>query len=69
MRTRYFSECDSTCPVENLEVSPVVEDAAAGAGEDAPIRPGRVLLQVLDEECNQFGMEGHATGFSRVAGA
>ena len=39
--------------MEDLEVGPVVEDAAAGAGEDAPSRAGTALLQVLSEERDQ----------------
>jgi len=33
--------------MEDLEVGPVVEDAAAWAGEDAPVRAWWVVLEML----------------------
>lgn len=59
-----LGECDGPCLVEDLEVGAVVEDAAAGTGEDAPSRARRVFLQVLGEKRDQLGMKGHETGFS-----
>src|SRR5262245_66415516 len=50
--------------MEDLEVGPVIEDAAAGTGEDAPVRAGRILLQVLAEERDQLRMEGHRAGLT-----
>ena len=50
--------------MEDQQVRPVVENAATRAGEDAPIQPGRELLEVLAEQCDQFGMEGHRAGFA-----
>src|SRR5262249_42759752 len=50
--------------MEDLEVGPVLEDAAPGTGEDAPVRAGRILLQVLAEERDQVRMEGHRAGLT-----
>ena len=64
-----LGNCDVTCLVEDLEVGPVVEDAATWAGEDAAGGPGGVLLQVLGEECDQLRMERARDGFLLAAGA
>ena len=53
--------------MENLEVCPVIEDAAARAGEDTAIGPGRVLLEMFAEECDELGMEGHWVGLTARA--
>jgi hypothetical protein len=53
--------------VEDLEVGPVVEDAAAGTGEDAPGRPGRVLLQMLLDPHVVGGAVIHQAASSREA--
>src|SRR6516165_11399894 len=48
--------------VEDQQVGPVIEDAPTRAGEDAPVRPGRELLEVLAEQRDQFGMKRHRAG-------
>jgi hypothetical protein len=53
--------------VKDLEIRAVVEDAAAGTGEDATVRPRRVLLDVLAEQRDEFGMDGHRAGLAAGA--
>ena len=50
--------------MEDLEVGAVVEDAAVWAGEDASVGVRRVVLEMLVEERDQFGMDGHRAGFA-----
>src|SRR6516225_563510 len=53
------SESSGTGLVEDQKVRPVVEDAAAWAGEDAPVRAGWELLEVLTEKRDQLRVDGH----------
>jgi hypothetical protein len=53
--------------VKDLEIRAVIEDAATGTGEDAPVRSGRVLLDVLGEKRDEFGMDGHRAGLAAGA--
>jgi hypothetical protein len=53
--------------VEDLEVGAVVEDAAARAGEDAPLRARRVVLEMKAEERDQLGMDGYRAGLAAGA--
>jgi hypothetical protein len=55
--------------VEDLEVGPVIEDAAARTGEDAPVRAGLVLFEMLLQERDQVGVDGYRAGSRRVGGA
>src|SRR5205823_250422 len=53
--------------VEDLEVGPVIEDAAAGTGEDAPVRARLVLLEMLPQERDQVGVDGYRAGLAARA--
>jgi hypothetical protein len=59
-----WSEGSSRRPVKDLEVSAVVEYATATAGEDAPVRAGREVLEVLAEQHDQFRMEERGPRFA-----
>src|SRR5215472_18255811 len=50
--------------MEDLEVSAVVEEAAARAGEDAPIRAQRVLLEMLALERDKLRVDRYWAGLA-----
>src|SRR5215471_9496652 len=50
--------------MEDLEVGPVIEDAATGTSEDAPVPAWRISLEMLAKERDQFRMEGRRAGFA-----
>ena len=50
--------------MEDQEVGPVVEDATTRASEDAPVRAGRELLEVLAEERHQLRVDGYRPGLA-----
>src|SRR5262249_38654844 len=55
------AECRGARLMEDAEVSPVVEDAATGAGEDTPAGTSAVPGDVVGQQCDQFGVQGHGT--------
>src|SRR5215472_3375017 len=53
--------------MKDLEIGAVVEDAAAGAREDPTVWAWREPLQVLADEPDELGVNGHGPGFAARA--